>query len=383
MKFNFLCGSLMLLIAGSAAWGADPAAEIIGVLQQHYVDRDALNAQQLNAASVAGILKMLGAGAQLLTAAEAESNRAPVVVGSPRAAEPLARVEVIQPDIGYIRVSDMVSETPLALDSELEKFAQAKVTGYVLDLRFADGTNFSAAAAVASRFLPAGVEVFTVKRSDGEPQAYRTSPGPLPGAAELAKMPLLLLVNAQTRGSAEVLVGALRTQDRGIIIGGPTAGLPVAWRDVSLSDGQVLRLATAKVTFPKGGELFPNGLIPDILVKMDSKTERAVVFNVASNVTLTASLQPQLNKHHLTEATLVKVFRGESIETPAPIWRTNGIESPVLGLTNSTTNLTVALTLDGTPAVEPPVSTTAPARDVVLQRAVDILKGIRVLLSWQ
>ena len=83
MKFNFLCGSLMLLIAGSAAWGADPAAEIIGVLQQHYVDRDALNAQQLNAASVAGILKMLGAGAQLLTAAEAESNRAPVVVGSP------------------------------------------------------------------------------------------------------------------------------------------------------------------------------------------------------------------------------------------------------------------------------------------------------------
>ena len=43
-------------------------------------------------------------------------------------------------------------------------------------------------------------------------------------ASELAEAPLLLLVNAQTRGSAEVLVGALRAQDRGIVIGGPTAG---------------------------------------------------------------------------------------------------------------------------------------------------------------
>jgi len=183
---------------------------------------------------------------------------------------------------------------------------------------------------------------------------------------------LLLLVNAQTRGSAEVLVGALRTQDRGIVIGGPTAGLPVAWQDLPLTDGRVLQLATAKITFPKGGALFPDGLIPDILVKMDAQAEREVVFNVASNVTLTASLQPQLNKHHLTEATLVKVFRGESIEMPS------------LSLTNPQAGPTNALTLTGESAVaEPAPPATTLARDVVLQRAVDILKGIRVLLSWQ
>ena len=371
MKLTILSSSLVLLIAGSVALGAEPVAEIIGVLQQHYVDRDTLDTQKLNDASVAGILKMLGAGARLLTADEAKSNSVPVVLATSQTPEALARVEVIQPDIGYIRVTDLVSETPLALDSELEKFTQAKVTGFVLDLRFADGTNFAAAAAVASRFLPTGVVLFTLKRSDGEPQVYRTLAAPAPLATQLAKLPLLLLVNAQTRGSAEVLVGALRMQDRGIMIGGPTAGLPVAWQDLPLTDGRVLRLATAKITFPKGGALFPAGLIPDILVKMAAQTERDVVFNVASNVTLTASLQPQLNKHHLTEATLVKVFRGESIEMPS------------LSLTNPTAGPTNALTLAGESAVAEPAPAAPLARDVVLQRAVDILKGIRVLLSWQ
>ncbi len=368
MKFYFLISSLAFLVMARVV-GADTTSEIVDALKQHYVDRETLDAQKLNDASVAGILKMLGTGAKLLTAEEAKSNSVPVIQSN--AHEPVARVEVIQPDIGYIRLTDLVSETPLALDSELEKFTQAKVTGYVLDLRFADGTNFAAAAAVASRFLPTGVELFTLKRSAGEPQVYRTLAAPAPLVTELAKLPLLLLVNAQTRGSAEVLVGALRMQDRGIVIGGPTAGLPVAWQDLPLTDGRVLRLATAKITFPKGGALFPDGLIPDILVKMAAQTERDVVFNVASNVTLTASLQPQLNKHHLTEATLVKVFRGESIEMPS------------LSLTNPTAGPTNALTLAGESAVAEPAPAAPLARDVVLQRAVDILKGIRVLLSWQ
>ena len=371
MKLHILSTGLVLLIAGHAARGADLTAEIIGVLKQQYVDRDTLDAQQLHDASVAGLLQKLGAGAQLLTADEAKSNALPVIVPLPNSAEPLARVEVIQPDIGYIRLTDVVGETPLALDGELEKFTQAKVTGFVLDLRFADGTNFAAAAAVASRFLPVGVDLFTWKRSDGESQTFRTTAAPKTLAADLAAMPLMLLVNAQTRGSAETLVGALRAQDRGIVIGGPTAGLPVAWQDRVLSDGHVLRLATAKIIFPKGGAVFPGGLIPDILVKMDPQTERAVVFNVASNVTLTASLQPHLKKHQLTEATLVKVFRGEALETPS------------LSLTNPQAGKTNALTLvDAAPTAEPEPAAVL-ARDVVLQRAVDILKGIRVWQSWR
>src|SRR5204862_5955829 len=122
---------------------------------------------------------------------------------------------------------------------------------------------------------------------------FRTTEAPRTLALELAQAPVLLLVNAQTRGSAEVLAGALRARDRGIVVGGPTAGSAVAWEDVKLSDGRVLRVATSKVVFPKGSDVFPGGIVPDIMVKIDPKMEREVIFNVHSNMTLTASLQPR------------------------------------------------------------------------------------------
>lgn len=368
IRFTFILALGFVVGALPAAEPLPASDEIVNLLKQHYVDGDALDAQKVNDASVTGLLQSLGAGARLMSAAEAASNRVATATGLGH--EALARVEVIDPDIGYIRLTEVMNETTLALDSELKKFTAAKVTGYVLDLRFADGTNFAAAAAVASRFLAADVELFTLKQARAAAQGYRTTEAPKTLAGELADAPLLLLVNAQTSGSAEVLAGALRAQDRGILVGSPTAGLPVTWADVPLADGRVLRLATAKITFAKGGAVFPGGIIPDILVKIDPKTEREAVFNLQTNVTLTASLAPRTRKRLYTEATLVKAFRGESIETPG------------LTLTNPTPASTNTLALSGDlPAgeePEPPAS-----RDAVLQRAVDILKGIRVSRLWQ
>jgi hypothetical protein len=353
--------------------------EIIKALREHYVDRNALDPKKLNDASVAGIIQMLGAGAKLLTTAEAASNTVMVVEPPAASREPLARAEVIDPAIGYIRVADLTAETPLALDDELKKFAQAKVSGYILDLRFADGTNYAIAATVASRFLSPGTEVFTLKKSNGAEHTFHTTPAPKTLDAELTGAPLMLLVNAQTRGSAEVLVGALRRQNRGIVVGSPTAGLPVEWDDIHLPDGWILRLAATKISFPKGGESFPSGVIPDIMVKIDLKAEQDAVFNLSTNVTLTASLQPRQRRRDYSEAALVKVFRGESIDAPTLQLSQGG--------SGTASN---ALTLSGeAPAGTNGVARTEeendmqPGRDIVLQRAVDVLKGIRVLLSWQ
>jgi C-terminal processing protease CtpA/Prc len=363
---------IFLMATGTFAAELQQTSEIIDVLKTHYVDKDKLDQKSLNDATADAILKNLGIGAKLLTADEAASNAVPVIAPTTPPHEPLARAEIIDPNIGYIRIGDVTDDTAVDLDAELKKFAEQNVTGYILDLRFADGTNYAAAAAVASRFLPAGENLFALKRAKGEPKPYRTVEAPHSLAAELADAPLMLLVNGQTRGSAEVLAGALRAQDRGIVIGGPTAGSAVAWEDVKLSDGRVLRVATAKITFPNGHDTFPGGIVPDIIVKIDPKTEREAVFNVESNITLTASLSPRVQKKGYSEADLVKAFRGEAI-------------SPPLSQSESSTN---GLTLAGGSSTETNVASETEGeintvRDVVLQRAVDILKGIRVLQAWQ
>jgi C-terminal processing protease CtpA/Prc len=337
-----------------------PTSEVISVLKSNYVDRDKLNEKLLNEATVSGLIEALGRGAMIVEP-ETPSTNGTKAAAEPKPTGPLARAEVIDPNIAYIRLDDVVEGTPAALDVELKKFADAKVMGYVLDLRFADGTNFSAAAAIASRFLGDGQTLFTLKSSEKGVQVFRANSETNAEAADLTSAPLMLLVNAETRGSAEALAGALRAQDRGIVIGSQTAGSAAGWEDVKLSDGRTLRLATAKIVLPQtnstlpGIDLFPNGITPDVAVKIDAKTERGVVLEVQTNETLTASLQPRVKKKDLTEAQLVKAFHGQAIDVEEPSTdREHEEEDEIQNV-----------------------------RDVVLQRAVDILKGIRVVLTWQ
>jgi hypothetical protein len=346
--------------AANADSSLRPTSEVISVLKSNYVDRDKLNEKLLNEATVAGIIEALGRGAMIVEPEAPSTNGTKAVAAEPKPTGPLARAEIIDPNIAYIRLADVTEATPAALDTELKKFADAKVMGYVLDLRFADGTNFSAAAAIASRFLGDGQTLFTLKSSEKGVHVFRAS-SETNADADLTSAPLMLLVNTETRGSAEALAGALRAQDRGIVIGSQTAGSAAGWEDVKLSDGRTLRLATAKIVLPQtnsslpGVDLFPNGITPDVAVKIDAKTERDVVMEVQTNETLTASLQPRVKKKDLTEAQLVKAFHGQAIDTEGPSTdREHEEEDEIQNV-----------------------------RDVVLQRGVDILKGIRVVLTWQ
>lgn len=325
-------------------------SEVIKLLKSRYVDHDKLDDKLLNDATVVGIIQMIGAGAIIVTPG-AETNATPAAEVT---IEHLARAEVIDPAIGYIRVADVVEKTIPAVDAEVTKFTDAKVIGYVLDLRYADGHDYEAAATLASRFLNDGQELFTLKSSDAEPKVFHAGGSP---GAKLTDVPLMVLINDRTRGSAEALAGALRSQNRAILIGNHTAGAAVAWEDLKLSDDRVLRVATSKILFPgpdgTATDIFPGGLKADIPVKIEVKIEDDLIFNVQTNMTLTASLQPRQKKKGMSEAELVKAFHGEAVENK----KTEG-ENPEEGEIQA-------------------------VRDVVLQRAVDILKGIRVLLSLQ
>lgn len=384
--------------------------EVIELLKSNYVDHEKLDGKLLNDATVAGILQALGPGAQIVTPA----TNATETAAAPAA--PIARAEIIDPDIGYLRILELTDAAPAAVDAELKKFNAASVSGILLDLRFAGGTNLAAAAAVACRFLGEDQHLFAVKGPAAEPKIFSTGAcaGTLGAAAALREAPLLVLINGQTRGSAEALAGALRAHNRAILAGSKTAGAPVATRDLPLGDGRLLRLATAKVLLPADEtkseftvDVFPAGLTPDIGVKIDPKVERDAVLNAPADVTLTASLQPKELKKRFGEADLVRAFRGEPLDLKLPAAETNVTLAPKLfgGGTNGEPKLLESPAI-ATNAVEPATSepptgkTTGngtgdadaekskdedaelePVRDVVLQRAVDVLKGIRVLLS--
>jgi len=353
----------------AAETGADlkQSGEIIGLLRARYVDGAQLDEKRVSDASVAGLLKLLGSGAKILSADEAKKPVAPVEPKT-KAGQPLARAEIIEPNIGYIRLADVEAAAAAEVDAALTRFAVARVVEYVLDLRFADGTNYAAAATLAGRFLRESPEVFSIKRAGKATEPFRVDAAGKPSSlsGKLVDAPLMILVNAQTRGAAEALAGALRAQDRGIVIGAATAGNALSWDDVALSDGRVLRVATAKVALPKG-EIFPGGVTPDVPVKIDAQIEEDAVLHAATNVTLTASLKIEQGHKMMREADLVKYHRGEALNLPEPD-----------STSKTNKNNDASAKENGKNGKD-----NGAARDVVLQRAVDILKGIRVLLSWR
>jgi hypothetical protein len=306
--------------------------KLVSLLKERYADRSAVTDAKLNEAMVRGILDAFG-------------NRARIVEGdapTANAPETVARAEAIGGTIGYVRFLVIDGNSAAALDKKLEELGGAKLAGVVLDLRFAGGDNFSHAAAVASRFTAKGAKLFTVNEiASGKSQDYSNAD------FEGATMPIAVLVNAQTRGAAEAIAGALRAHDRCIVIGNATAGLAAVFTDFPLDEKRKLRLATSRVEFAEGIAAFPSGLAPDVKVDLAESVEREVLLTNPPKKSFTEIFAPRAVTGRMNEAELVKQHRGEA---------------------------TTLLQPTGAPRERP-----EEIKDTVLQRAVDLLRGVAAL----
>lgn len=306
--------------------------KLVNLLKERYADRSAVTDAKLNEAMVRGILEAFGNRARLVEG-DAPSANAP---------ESIARAEAIGGTIGYVRFAVIDENSAAALDKKLEELGGAKLVGLVLDLRFAGGDDFSHAAAVASRFTAKGAQLFTLHEiASGKSQEFSNA------EIEGVKMPIAVLVNGQTRGAAEAIAGALRAHDRCIVIGNATAGLAAVFTDFPLDEKRKLRLATSRVEFAEGITAFPRGLMPDVKVDLAESVERDVLLMNPPKKSFTEIFAPRAVTGRMNEAELVKQHRGEA---------------------------TTLLQPTGAPRERP-----EEIKDTVLQRAVDLLRGVAAL----
>jgi hypothetical protein len=107
----------------------------------------------------------------------------------------LAKSELLESNVVYLRVGHVAASLPDEISAANRALTGTnKIGGTVLDLRFADGDDAAAATATAALF-----------------------------AAK--KLPLAILVNRETRGTAVTLAAALRDARAGLLFGGAQAAL--------------------------------------------------------------------------------------------------------------------------------------------------------------
>lgn len=227
-----------------------------------------------------------------------------------------------------------------------------KIKGVVLDLRFAGGTDFAAAAAAADCFLNADQPLLecggVMARSTRKDNAIT--------------VPLAALINAQTSEAAEGLAAVLRQTGAGLLLGTESSGRASVFKNFPLTGGGQLRIAVGKIMLGDGA-VFSGAIKPDIVVKTNPEEERAYweqpyqvpgQTGIASGGTnLTASL-PSTNDSafpRLSEAELVREQR-EGADLEAAFAAPNHSQA------------------------DPNLKT---VRDPALARALDLLKGLAVV----
>jgi carboxyl-terminal processing protease len=170
--------------------------------------------------------------------------------------------------LAVIRLTSLSRDCDEDLRTVLEGLRQQKVRGLVLDLRWCPGGYLNESVKVAELFLGDGI--ITTERSRGKQDTvYRSSAE----GSKFRDFAVVVLVNSETSGGAELIAAALQDHGRAVVIGQRTRGkgsvqMPLATGvtgvALKLTRGSFIRPSGKNLhRFPDSGADDPWGVIPD------------------------------------------------------------------------------------------------------------------------
>ncbi len=163
--------------------------------------------------------------------------------------------------IGVIRLLQFDSGAAEEVADALRALRRQGAEAFVLDLRGNPGGLLDEAVGVASLFLADGT-VYRERSRDGSVREV-----PARGDAVEAEAPLVVLVDAGSASSAEIVAAALGESGRAVTVGETTFGTGTILGFFGLSDGSAIRLGTQRWETPSGRDLYAEGLTPETVVE--------------------------------------------------------------------------------------------------------------------
>ncbi len=243
---------------------------------------------ELERARLQGVLQKLGKNARL--SAKKTLGEVPAGIDF--------RSEILPRSILYAKLGDLSADNVLQLTGILKK--ESKASAIILDLRATTGhATYEDAASLISIFTGGGKSLFSlVNGGTGIGKNFAGS-----GDALFSGI-ILVLINEETSGPAEVVASALRQQVRALIVGKKSKGEALQFASLLVNDRVNLEIAVGRIVLPgMPAEFLENGVKPDLSVNSNSDEEREILAR-SDKEGITPFLF-EIERSHMNESSLV------------------------------------------------------------------------------
>ena len=203
------------------------------------------------------------------------ANSSPLTVtvkrGTARAAAAEARMEAGR--VGILRINSLNDGEANEAKAKLQDLLKQGAQKIVLDLRDTAGGSLNDAVSVANLFIKDGVIAQTVGREGKALKTFSADP-----KANLFTGPVVAMIDTGTAGAAEVVASALIERNRGQVVGEKSFGAGTEQQLFTLRGGDGLLLTTVKWASSNGKTFLGedrahSGVAPSVEVKGQDVSE--------------------------------------------------------------------------------------------------------------
>lgn len=185
---------------------------------------------------------------------------------------PSVESEMLDNDIGYIRLFIFSGTATDELRDHLKEILAQDPVGLIIDLRGNGGGYLDTAVDVASEFIPDGIIVYE-EYGDGSRTELDAKKSGL-----ATEIPVVFLINEGSASASEIVAGAIQDRERGPLVGAQSFGKGSVQLPTTLSNSQgAVRITIARWLTPSGRSIHGVGLTPDFEIEItdeDVATER-------------------------------------------------------------------------------------------------------------
>ncbi|NLK34303.1 MAG: PDZ domain-containing protein [Gracilibacteraceae bacterium] len=177
------------------------------------------------------------------------------------------KYEIKEGNIGYIRITEFSGKTYSSMVSIVNEFKEKGIKGVIIDVRGNPGGLLDEVVEVCRLLIPEG-PIVKIQVKNEIKETYMSD-------LDEAPFKLVVLVDKGSASASEILAGAVKDSNTGIIVGEKTYGKGTVQNVMRISGGGGVKITIANYLTPNNFSLDGIGITPDIEVKRTDSVETA------------------------------------------------------------------------------------------------------------